>query len=297
MHPPLLEVRVGSASYDDDTGETTVAAHRFEPAFHFGSLAEVPAAAAQGASRRFRDFALRGSLMTVALIALLGCVLALHITRPLQALREGVERATAGDLSHRLPVRSTDEIGYLTVAVNQMFDALERSQDQLERLSSTDELTGLYNRRHLAKAFDVELNRAGRSSQPLSVLMIDLDHFKGFNDHFGHPQGDAFLRHVASFLKTWLRATDVLARYGGEEFIALLPNTDLETAIEIAERIRSAFQDSRAPAIGQEVPVTLSIGVSSSSGDSTLDANLIESADRALYAAKRSGRNRVRVAA
>ena len=253
--------------------------------------------AALATSRRFRDFALRGSLLTVALIALLGSILAFHVTAPIKRLQKGVESATEGDLTQRIDVSSTDEIGFLTVAVNQMFDALEKSQDQLERLSSTDELTGLYNRRHLAKMFDVELNRAGRNGQSLSVLMIDLDHFKAFNDHFGHPQGDAFLRHVASFLKTWLRATDVLARYGGEEFTALLPDTDQETAIEIAERLRVRFEDSRTPAIGTEKPVTMSIGVASWNGDSPLQENLIEAADKALYEAKRNGRNRVRVAA
>lgn len=293
----LLDLRVGHAAYADENGVEVAAAHRFMPSLDFGALIELPAAEASVTSRRLLDFTLPGSLATVALLAALGCALALHLTRPLRSLLGGLEQARAGDLSHRIPVAVTDEVGAATVAVNQMLDALEKSSRKLERLASTDELTGLYNRRHLDEMFEVELSRASRSLTPLSVLMIDLDRFAAFNDRFGRARGDAFLQQVASFLKTWLRATDLVARYGGEEFAALLPDTDRERAIAIAERLRVRFAASHPGPDDADLPVTLSIGVASWPGGAEVEADLIQAADRALGNAKRNGRNQVRVAA
>ena len=163
-----------------------------------------------------------------------------------------------------------------------------RQKRHLEQLATVDQLTGLRNRRWLDEAFDRQLARAVRTGQSMSVMMIDIDHFKQLNDAHGHAYGDAVLRRVAQTLADGLRPQDLAARYGGEEFAVLLPGIDQENAVAIAERIRDAVE-ADGKAAGQ--PVTVSIGIASRSGDQPLTA-LLESADEALYRAKNAGRNR-----
>jgi len=162
----------------------------------------------------------------------------------------------------------------------------------------SDGLTGIANRRHFDVAMDKELRRAKRSGGTLSLLMIDIDYFKPYNDHYGHQRGDECLILVAAELGAMLqRSTDLLARYGGEEFSAILPDTDAAQAQNLAEAIRARISDLRiahVEAAADMQYITVSIGVSSQSGQHGLDgAELIGAADRALYAAKRAGRNRV----
>jgi diguanylate cyclase (GGDEF)-like protein len=166
-----------------------------------------------------------------------------------------------------------------------------RQKRHLEQLATVDELTGLRNRRWLDDAFDRQLARAVRTGQPMSVMMIDVDHFKQLNDEQGHAYGDAVLRRVAQTLAGGLRPQDLAARYGGEEFAVLLPGIGQENAVAIAERLREAVQ-ADGNAAGQ--PVTVSIGIASRSGDQPLTA-LLERADEALYRAKNAGRNRTAV--
>ncbi len=292
----LFELRVGHADYANEAGVDVIAAHRFEPASGLGALVELPADLVAEEGARWQAGAVEGSLATVVLLAIICSLLALYLTGPLRGLVRDLEKL-GSSLSQRLAIRSADEIGAIRVAFNQRLDALEKSTRQLERLSSTDELTGLHNRRNLDRMFEVELNRANRTRQPLSVLMIDLDHFMAFNERHGRAQGDAFLQHVASFLKTWLRTTDVVARYGGEEFAALLPDTERRTAIEIAERLRVRFAETQPPSSGARSSVTLSIGVSTWAVGAAIQTDLLGAASRGMREAKRNGRNQVRFAA
>jgi diguanylate cyclase (GGDEF)-like protein len=163
-----------------------------------------------------------------------------------------------------------------------------RQKRHLEQLATVDQLTGLRNRRWLDDAFERQLVRAVRTAQPMSVMMIDIDHFKQLNDAHGHAYGDCVLRRVAQTLADGLRPQDLAARYGGEEFAVLLPGISEEHAVAIAERIREAVQED-GTAAGQ--PVTVSIGIASRSGDQPLTA-LLDRADEALYRAKNAGRNR-----
>ena len=171
------------------------------------------------------------------------------------------------------------------------------SNERLNELSIRDGLTGLYNRRYFDAAFETEWQRAARSGQELSLLMIDLDHFKELNDHYGHPTGDECLRDVARVLEEQpKRGYDVVARYGGEEFVVLLPGADQATATRIAETIRGAVLDRAFEHQGSNVCsfVTVSIGVCSrtpATGESPHEA--LRDADTALYLAKQLGRNRV----
>lgn len=175
-------------------------------------------------------------------------------------------------------------------------DITERmvAQKNLEDQAHSDSLTGIHNRRFFSELAERELARAKRNRRPLSLLMIDLDHFKDVNDHFGHDTGDRLLQAVAKAAARSLRREDILARYGGEEFVVLLPESDEETALEIAERLRVALSEiDLETADNEHVRISVSIGVAElNTRDTTLDA-IIKRADIALYEAKASGRNQV----
>jgi diguanylate cyclase (GGDEF)-like protein len=167
--------------------------------------------------------------------------------------------------------------------------------DAIRRQVITDHLTGLYNRRHFQNRAREETERSLRYQQPLSVLMVDIDHFKHFNDRFGHATGDRVLQAVAGVLKRALRNVDLCARLGGEEFAILLPNTPAANAFQVAERVRATLAGTRYTGLGlpPEENVTISIGVAACPKDATVLEALLELADKALYRAKSQGRDRV----
>ena len=163
---------------------------------------------------------------------------------------------------------------------------------ELAELAATDELTRVPNRRAFLGRATQEMARARRYGQTLSLMMVDVDHFKGINDEHGHGTGDEILRVVADILHDALRETALLARFGGDEFALLLPETPLTGAEVLADRLRKSVESAQVQAAGRPVQVTLSCGIASfEAGDTEVDA-LIERADLALYRAKRSGRNR-----
>ncbi|WP_263354516.1 histidine kinase N-terminal 7TM domain-containing diguanylate cyclase [Acidicapsa acidisoli] len=172
-----------------------------------------------------------------------------------------------------------------------------RLREELRGRAETDPLTGVANRRRFYQALEIECLRFTRNQLPLSVLMIDLDFFKDVNDEYGHPVGDAVLRIVAQLLLLSLRKTDLLARYGGEEFSVLLPETRMEGAQVIAERIRQTVCEQPVLADGCHVHVSVSVGIASHDNDGEAAPEiLLKKADLALYRAKALGRNRVEVA-
>jgi diguanylate cyclase (GGDEF)-like protein len=163
----------------------------------------------------------------------------------------------------------------------------------LERLSTTDALTGLRNRRYVADVLALEVLRANRYGTALSLLMADLDHFKRVNDTHGHLAGDAVLTATAGIVMKFLRGIDVAGRYGGEEIVVVLPQTDLEGAVALAERVRGAVEENDCDlGDGRRGSVTVSVGVAQLRRGAGV-ADLIAAADAALYAAKAAGRNRV----
>lgn len=175
---------------------------------------------------------------------------------------------------------------------------LRRTLESKARQAELDVLTGLPNRRAFNRQFNAEFKRARRFGEPISVLLIDIDHFKRINDRHGHLIGDEALRDVAAILREHLpRESDLLARIGGEEFAAALPHTDTDAAIVVAERLRSAIADNAVPSQAGPLHITLSIGVAcsafpSGAADTTV-IDLLEEADHCLYQCKRRGRNRV----
>ena len=177
-------------------------------------------------------------------------------------------------------------------------DELREKNELLEQLSVTDPLTGLFNRRHLMTKLERELARTGRYRHPLSVVMIDLDHFKQVNDEFGHAMGDEVLRNVGRLLREEVRGTDVAARYGGEEMTLLLVHTDLPGAESMAENLRQKIRALRAPGVrgGAEADGELRGGVDGADEPPPTAIDLLQQADAALYRAKKLGRNRVELA-
>jgi len=172
-----------------------------------------------------------------------------------------------------------------------------RLRQALRNQSIRDPLTGLYNRRYLEEMLERETRRAVRSEQGLGVLMLDLDHFKKFNDTYGHDAGDTVLRETASFLLKSVRAEDIVCRFGGEEFLVILPQANLKVSQARAERIRSKLRELTVLHQGQPLGmVTVSVGVAELPRHGTTPKELIEAADAALYRAKKAGRDRVMVA-
>jgi len=167
---------------------------------------------------------------------------------------------------------------------------------QTKELSNRDELTNLYNRRYFFERFEKEVERAKRYERILSVIMIDIDHFKNYNDSFGHLMGDGLLKKLARLLENCLRKADVIARYGGEEFFVLLPETDKEQALQAAEKLRLSVDEFDFHADRPELKpgkITITLGISSLPRDALDALSLLDLADKALYFGKAQGRNRV----
>ncbi len=184
----------------------------------------------------------------------------------------------------------------LHILIERFISEMERVKlyESVETLAITDGLTGVYVRRHLFERLGGELDRSKRFGFKLSVLMIDIDYFKRFNDNYGHLVGDAVLKQVAETIKSSVREVDLVGRYGGEEFAVLLVETDESLTMMVAERIRRSIEEKSFQAYDERLKVTVSIGCSTYSyHDATDGALLVECADSALYQAKRQGRNRV----
>jgi diguanylate cyclase (GGDEF)-like protein len=273
-------------------------------------------------------------LATAAAVTLLSAfllylLLSRLVLQPLTLLSETAKRVAGGNLDARVPKRQgKDQIALLTNVFNTMTrelqsntadleakvkertlalkkanDALALSNDELGEaveklghLARTDALTGLRNRRALNEALEVEIRRTERHQRPFSVLMIDVDYFKKFNDAFGHPAGDRLLIALGETLTENLRAMDVVARYGGEEFAVILGETTGPDAVRVADKVRMAVREKVFREAGDGKPAgraTISIGVATYPTDAASPSGLISQADQALYLAKEAGRDLV----
>jgi diguanylate cyclase (GGDEF)-like protein len=197
------------------------------------------------------------------------------------------------------PIEGADgEVAYVCVSIFDMTDAsiyqekLQETKRELEEISVRDGLTRLFNRRYLEDCLYHEFDRVRRYGGQLSVIILDIDHFKYINDSYGHPAGDAVLIHLASVLKDNLRASDIAGRYGGEEFAILLPNTDPPGAARLTERIRAHIAAEPPHHDAMTVPFSVSIGIAGLTDQVADPEALIKNADLALYYAKENGRDR-----
>jgi GGDEF domain-containing protein/HAMP domain-containing protein len=290
------------------------------------SLAEVRATESRGRTEVF----LAAAALACLLAAALTWVLRRTVARPLARLTHDTAALRRGDLDHRSALGGADEVGQLAGAFNAMADRLahharhledevaartrelEDANRELARLATTDALTGLLNRRRMQEILVETVEHHRRKERRLSVVMIDLDYFKRFNDTHGHLKGDELLRTLGARLRTRKRAADAAARlgidrdteqfptdgsaarYGGEEFVLILPETDKAGAVLAADRLREGLErDPLVPTPEAEFPVTLSAGVATFPDDADDVDGLLRAADDALYRAKREGRNRV----
>jgi len=249
------------------------------------------------------------ALLASLLGAFAGWRLTLSITQPLKQAVLFASAVGSGQLDVPLPRSSDDECGMLLIALKAMATQLQEANARMHRLAIEDGLTGAYNRRHFDDVLFAEHERARRAAQRrstervadagahLALLLIDVDHFKAFNDRFGHPAGDACLRAIVGALRdAGLRPGDVVARYGGEEFVVILPACGLAGAAVVAERVRRQVESLHAREHATlPAPVSVSIGLAAmcDARDST-PADLLRAADLALYDAKHGGRNQVR---
>ena len=256
-------------------------------------------------------------LAIILVFSFLAYEITAKIVRPLEALSDGARRISQGELEVEINDTGThDEIGLLTRTFNDMAHRLRHNRDELERhhrqlreqneelqranevleqLSITDGLTKLHNHRYFQESLTREIKRVSRSGDPLAILLIDIDDFKGLNDRHGHAEGDALLVRIARVLNESVRESDILARYGGEEFVVLATGTDQAGALFVAEKVRTAVAETAFRLHGSAEPlqVTISIGVAEFAGDRK---RFFHAADRALYRAKAAGKNCVMAA-
>jgi diguanylate cyclase (GGDEF)-like protein len=295
-------------------GRTAYGVRRLQGPWPGYVAATVPLAVAYRSLEASRSRLLKYGIPLLAAICLLNFAAMRRMLRPIHLLSQGARKVSEGDLDVYLPVRGKDEIADLTRAFNEMAGkiregrlSLEEARDELARsneglqaanrtletLAITDGLTGLYNRRHFQETLEKELRRCDREGRTLSLLLCDVDHFKQYNDRFGHTEGDAALRRVSGQIMRSIRSTDLAFRYGGEELAVLLPSCTKEQACDVAEKIRRAVSKA-APRAGRPgAPCTVSIGVATFPEDGRVARALVDMADAALYAAKHRGRDQV----
>jgi len=278
--------------FTDVTGQRVLGSMRRVPGLDWIVVAALPSDEVYGRLARMRMVTLSIVAGTLLVAAVLGYALGLVIVRPLDRLTSAASKVAAGNLDVDVVATKGGEVGYLTEVFRDMVARLRSSRVELERLSVTDPLTGLDNRRRMMEALQNEVLRSRRLDHVFSVVMADVDHFKSYNDMHGHPAGDEALKCVATVLREVSRDVDLVARYGGEEFFVLLPETPADAAAEMIKRARALLAKHR-PSAGA---VTLSFGLAAYPKHGDSGEALIQAADAALYEAKRSGRDRVVVA-
>lgn len=273
----------------------------------WGVVAEKDREKAYAEIVRLRNLTMALFAGVLLLIGLCAYFLGLTIVLPLGRLTKGADKVAAGDLEVDIPIRSRGEVAYLTEVFNHMVarlrqgrqelaavnEALVEKNKELEVLSITDSLTGLHNRKHLMETLTGEIVRSRRYERPFALLIMDIDHFKNFNDTYGHLAGDEVLRRMGDVFRASIRSCDFAARYGGEEFIVVMPEIGPDDGVQAAERIRQLVADEEIDANGHSVNVTLSVGVASFPDHGDDVQAIISRADAALYQAKKRGRNRV----
>ncbi|MCE9602744.1 MAG: diguanylate cyclase [Gemmatimonadetes bacterium] len=294
----LEEAEGDMVAYDAADGVGVLGVIARVPGTEWMVVAEIPASTAYSEMRQQRNTTVLLVLVLLLVVGSLGYLLGLLIVLPLERLARAADQVAGGDLDVNVPVSGSGEVSQLTGVFNDMVRRLRDGRAELERLSVTDDLTGLANRRQLDDELAREVQRSERHAHPFAVLMLDVDKFKVFNDTHGHPAGDAVLEQLARILRESAREVDTAARYGGEEFFLILPETSVAGAAHIAERIRASTEAHPFAIDGgaAEVKVTVSIGYAIFPDHGRTPDALIEAADQALYRSKQGGRNRATVA-
>ena len=246
------------------------------------------------ATERFnfiRNILIFGTLLGILFASIAAILMIRSIVRPLNKAVTHFKHISEGNMSENISVSSQDEIGQVLNGLAAMQGKLKIMISELEQLARTDELTGAWNRRRFEETVATEMDRLRRYGQRLSLMILDVDHFKKINDLYGHSIGDQVLIDLSNTIRSSLRGSDSLIRWGGEEFVILCPNTTAETVSKLAERLRKEIASVKFREVGN---ITLSFGVAECGAEETWE-QWLRRADKALYLAKSGGRDQVKI--
>jgi len=234
------------------------------------------------------------AIFLVVISTLMALIIANYVRRqivsPIFSLNHDARIIAEGNYQARCKVNVKNEIGSLGQSLNEMADCIELDINKLQQMATIDDLVGIWNRRAFMRSLELEVERAHRYGSPLSLLMMDVDNFKAFNDSYGHLVGDEILKLICNVSQTALRENDLMGRIGGEEFAFLLPATNIDSAIIVAERIRITAGKSSLIHGSEKLQITVSIGVTQLVINDVIDA-FRKRADKAMYKSKENGRN------
>ena len=305
--------RAGVLKFKDESGQEFVGSFAHIGLADLTALSQIESVRAFGAIRQLLKRSLVFALAVLTFTFLVILFFARTLTEPLVYLMNAMKRVSSGDLTQKIEVKTRDELSVLGQVFNEMTGDLKKSRHellelnrsleekvkertkQLEEAAIKDALTNLYNRRFFNDRLSEEFKRSQRNKKPVSIVYMDIDHFKKFNDQNGHPEGDVLLKMFAKVILDSVRESDSVCRIGGEEFCIILPETDIKGAQECAEKVRKSVEATNFPH-GEKQPlgrVTCSLGVSSFPEYSRDAEEIVKSADEGLYHAKEGGRNRV----
>jgi diguanylate cyclase (GGDEF)-like protein len=246
------------------------------------------------ATERFafiRNILIFGTLLGILFASIAAILLIRSIVRPLNKAVTHFKHISEGNMDENISVSSQDEIGQVLSELAAMQGKLKIMINELDQLARTDELTGAWNRRRFEETVETEMDRLRRYGQRLSLMILDVDHFKKINDLYGHSIGDQVLIDLSNTIRSSLRASDSLTRWGGEEFVILCPNTTAEIVSNLAERLRKEISSIKFQEVGN---ITLSFGVAECGSEETWE-QWLHRADEALYLAKSGGRDQVKI--
>lgn len=231
------------------------------------------------------------AILTLLALAMAVWINTKNILAPILKIKTLTAKLSKGDLSQRIEVSNNDEIGELAKDISEMARALETINQQLNEAARTDGLTNILNRRSCEEVLNQHFSSSIRYDMIFSIIMLDIDHFKQINDEHGHEAGDKALQIVAKICTDQIRDCDFAFRYGGEELLLLLPNTDKNDSVVVAERIRKTLRNTTIEFENTRIKLTASLGISSFPEDGLEQQELVRNADNALYRAKDRGRN------
>lgn len=283
----------GAGKYVGVSGETVIGAYGRYPRLDLGIVVELDSGQALRPITRLLEFFAQFAAVLLALQLILAYALSARLVRPIRALAEAAGTLEGREYQEVPAARTDTELDGLVDAFNRMARAVRDREGLLKESAARDSLTGLYNHAKIEEFLDFEIRRHSRDDRPVCFVMMDIDHFKSINDTFGHQAGDTVLKATAELLRRSGREGDIVGRYGGEEFAVILNARSSEETAAYCERMRKAVEDSAFVHEGVEIRITISMGFSCGKPSAAGPFELIRAADKALYAAKQGGRNRV----
>jgi diguanylate cyclase (GGDEF)-like protein len=289
--------REGVVKYRLESGRTVIGAYGWCPRLNLGMVVELRGDQAYLPITRLLEFFAQFAAGLLVLQLVLAYALSARLVRPIRALADAAGTLEGREYPEVAAPRTDTELDSLVDAFNRMARAVRDREGLLKENAARDSLTGMYNHAKIEEFLDFEIRRGRRDDRPVCFVMMDIDHFKSVNDTFGHQAGDTVLKETAGLILRSGRDGDIVGRYGGEEFAVILNARSPGEAAAYCERIRKTVEDTAFVHEGVEMRVTISLGFACAPPSTTGPFKLIRAADKALYAAKQAGRNRVVAAA